>query len=232
VADRVVLSPALRRAFDRLAQDVTRVFGDRLEAVAAYDGHRSVVFAASVTPADLAALAPLVHVWHREGLQTPLVMTFDEFRRSLDAFPLEYQAIAERHLIVAGRDPFAGVQVADADVRRACEVQAKAHVIHLRQGWLEAGGDTAALAELIHESAEPWRVLLANVARLRDAPPDDRAALASWASTVTGMPADLAVSLIAVEDGGQAAAARLVARLPEYVQGAERLWAAIDAWKA
>jgi hypothetical protein len=46
-------------------------------------------------------------------------MTPDEFRRSLDAFPLEYQAIIDRHVVLAGRSPFSEAEISPADLRRA-----------------------------------------------------------------------------------------------------------------
>jgi hypothetical protein len=231
VPRNLTLTASARRAFDRLAADSARVFGDRFLALVAYDPERAVVFARGVTAADLAALAPLAEVWERDGLRTPLVMTREEFNRSLDAFPLEYQAIIDRHLVIAGSDPFAGLAIASEDLRRACELQAKAHLIHLRQGWLEAGGHSRELADLVRESAAPWRVLLENVARLRGVSPDDDVALASFAGSVTGMAPDLIEALLAAGDGGTDLPARLVVRLPDYLAGAEQLWATIDTWR-
>ena len=228
----LTLTAATRRAFDRMAADAARVFGDRFVALVAYDPERAVVFAAGVRSADLAALAPLAEVWHRDGLRTPLVMTREEFLRSLDAFPLEYQAIIDRHVVIAGQDPFAGLAIKPEDLRRACEVQAKAHLIHLRQGWLEAGGHSSELADLVRESAVPWRVLLENVARLRGVSPDDDVALSTFAGSVTGMAPDLIEALLAAGHGGGELPARLVVRLPDYLAGAEQLWATIDTWRA
>ena len=228
----LTLTAATRRAFDRMAADAARVFGDRFVALVAYDPERAVVFAAGVRSADLAALAPLAEVWHRDGLRTPLVMTREEFLRSLDAFPLEYQAIIDRHVVIAGQDPFAGLAIKPEDLRRACEVQAKAHLIHLRQGWLEAGGHSSELADLVRESAVPWRVLLENVARLRGVSPDDDVALSTFAGSVTGMAPDLIEALLAAGHGGAELPARLVVRLPDYLAGAEQLWATIDTWRA
>jgi hypothetical protein len=110
-------------------------------------------------------------------------------------------------------------------------VQAKAHLIHLRQGWLEAAGDTRELTELMQESAAPWRILIENVARLRDVDVRDRARLIAWTSSVTGMSAELCDALLTFERQSDTAARELAARLPEYVAGAEQLWATIDSWR-
>ena len=54
-------------------------------------------------------------------------------------------------------DPFAGIRVADADRRRGCELHAKSHLIHLREGFLETQGDARASSRLIAASAPAFR---------------------------------------------------------------------------
>ena len=49
-------------------------------------------------------------------------------------FPLEFGDILARHVTLAGTDPFQGAHVPSEDLRRACEVQAKSHLIHLARG--------------------------------------------------------------------------------------------------
>ena len=57
--------------------------------------------------------------WHDAGLATPLLIAADEFARSLDAFPFEFGAILWDHVVVAGSNPFDGLSVKPADLRRA-----------------------------------------------------------------------------------------------------------------
>src|SRR5690606_13812811 len=97
----LTLTASVRRRFGRLSDDARRVFGERFVAVVATSPSHAVVFAADIRPGDLDALGVLVHTWHHEDLETPLVMTPDEFHRSLDAFPVEYQAIIDRHVVIA-----------------------------------------------------------------------------------------------------------------------------------
>ena len=224
-----MLPPTIKRALDRMAGDFARVFGDRFVALVAYGGGDAVAFATPVNAADLEALGTLVETWHRDRLATPLLLTPDEFRRSLDAFPLEYSEILARHVLVAGRDPFAGVQVDPRDLRRACEVQAKSHVIHLRQGWLGAAGHEHELADLIAESATPLRVLLTELMRLEGGARDDDPV--AWAEARAGLDAGLIRSVLALDQDADGAV-RLVPRLPEYLEAAERLWSYVDTWRA
>ena len=50
-----------------------------------------------------------------------------------------------------------------ADVRRACEVQARSHLLHLREGFLETRGRSDALADLIVQSAAAFAALVGSI---------------------------------------------------------------------
>jgi hypothetical protein len=223
------LSPSTQARFARVAADLRRVFGDRFVGFLAYSPHRSAAFATRIDPADLDAMAALVETWHRDHVATPLVMTPEEVRRSLDAFPLEFRAMIDRHVVIDGVDPFAGVQIDPADVRRACEVQAKGHLVHLRQGWLEAHGHAEELSGLAARSAGPFRTLLAEVARLSGEPADSTDALVAFGERALQLPAEVGRDLLSVEEHPEAAH-RLATRLADYLAATERLWALVDSW--
>ncbi len=221
---------------DRLASDLRRVLDARFVALVAYGQTRAVAFATRLTADDLQALAPLVDRWHREGLDTPLLLTPDEFRRSFDAFPLEYGAILDRHLLIAGTSPFDDVRPSDADIRRACEVQAKAFLIHVRQGWLHAADHHHEQAVMLEQSSGPLRVLLANVARLSHqdaAPPETDDALVTFGENHIGLPAEVLRGVLALELHPERAAD--LVKSPDfmnaYLAAAETLWAFADSWR-
>jgi hypothetical protein len=227
----VLLSAAARSALERLAADLTRVLGDRFASLVAYGANTSAAFATTLTAEDLDALSVLVERWHRDGLATPLVMTEDELRRSLDTFPLEYQAMIDHHVVIAGRDPFAGAAVSPEDLRRACEAHARGHLIHLRQGWLQAAGHDEHLAELVERSAAPLRALLASVARLDGSAADSSADLARFAEGRIGLPRDLVEAVLGLEARSDGGGHRVAQRMSEYLAAAERLWAFVDEWR-
>jgi hypothetical protein len=228
--DALTLAASARRAFDRLAGDVARVFRSRLSAVIATSSSASVVFAHSITSGDLDAVSALVEIWHREGLETPLLLTDAEFRRSLDTFPVEYQAIIDRHVVIAGHPPFQDAIVPLDHLRRACEVQAKGHLIHLREGWLEAAGHDEALAALLVRSAGPLRALLTNVARLHgtDASDGDRAMAGA---RLAGLPEGLVGDILALDESPNRGH-HLIGELPAYLSASEALWAFVDTWRS
>src|SRR5918993_1712044 len=167
------LSTAAHAALQRMAADLRRVFGNRLRAVCAYgqasaDAEtRSIVLVDRLTFEDFAACVPLARRWDDDHLAVPLILDRDEFERTLDVFPLEYGEIIASHVLIYGdEDPFEDASVEIADRRRGCELQAKSHLIHLREGYLESGGDPRAVSALIAASAEGFRRLLANIVEL------------------------------------------------------------------
>ena len=222
------LTTSERRAFDRMAGDFSRVLGGRFVALVAYSPDRAAAFATDIASGDLDALSMLTDVWHRSGLATPLILTSAEFRRSLDAFPLEYQAILDRHVVIAGTPPFDGATVPREELRRACETQAKGHLVHLRQSWLDAAGHGDDLSERIVGSALPLRVLLTQVASLRGKADADPAQFAAEA-----FPAHAAIlrDVLALE-ADDAGAKALLSRLPQYLAACEAIWAFVDEWRA
>jgi hypothetical protein len=231
------MSPDARRAAEALAADVRAVFADRLEGVIVYgrhagDGHaqatdddpvHTLVLVRGLEMDDLDACARRRPAWHRSRLATPLLVDRQEFARSLDVFPLEFGAIVARHEVVAGADPFDGVDVKPDDLRRACEVQARAHLLHLREGYLEAGGDPAAIARLVAASAAPLRALLASAARLSAAPAGE--------ATDGTMRARVFDDVLTADGAGMPTTdpARL---FPEYLAAMEALVRYVDRWSS
>jgi hypothetical protein len=123
------------------------------------------------------------------------------------------------------------VRIDAGHLRRACEVQAKGHLIHLRQGWIEAAGHDDRLAAMIGNSAASLRVVLTNVARLSSGAGPAVGEAPLRGAALAGLNPSLVSAVLAVEDDADLAAA-LVPRLPEYLAAAERLWAFVDGWRS
>jgi hypothetical protein len=242
-ADRTPLTPAARAALDALVADLHGVFGARLGSVVAYDvdgagdeGLHALALVEGLTFNDLSRMAPLARGWRRAGLATPLVLTRHEFLRTLDVFPLEYGNIIASHVLLEGPNPFVDVTVNDADRRRGCELDAKSHVVHLREGFIESQGDARAVSSLISASAPAFRAVLANIVRLeRGSAAYGRAlddeALAREAEQTIGIPSSLVLDVLAAQRTATAALepSALFAR---YVEASERVWRFVDGWKA
>jgi hypothetical protein len=238
-----------------LDRDLRGIFGNRLQSLvmyglraqagsdgahsshgasAAHQSHPTLTHTLAVVDTlsleDLRACTARVAAWHDGGLATPLVLASQEFGRSLDAFPFEFGAILADHVLVSG-NPFDGLKVERADLRRACEVQARGHWLHLREGYLETRGRGDALSVLIVESAPAFATLLTTVARLDGVPADDVAAAARHVERrleLSSAAASAIVALVGVNEISSADAERL---FPGYLETVERLVAYIDRWK-
>ncbi|MEO6223132.1 MAG: hypothetical protein ABIP90_07760 [Vicinamibacterales bacterium] len=221
------LSSAARQAMARLAADLIRVFDDRFVALVAHGATRTAAFASAIRAEDLQALSALSDRWRHDGLDTPLLITPHEFARSLDAFPVEYQAMLERHELIAGTSPFTGARPAEADLRRACEVQAKSFLIHLRQGWLQASDHGHEQAHLVAESAAPLRALIGSVARLHGAASHTDQEIVAFAGTIPGVSSEFVAGVLALEERPDRAE-HFTPRMNDYLAVAERLWAYVD----
>jgi hypothetical protein len=230
-----------RALAERLASELRTLVRDRLRALVVFGSHAADASVGDGAPVhtlavlrglsvrDLEGLAARCAGWRREGLATPLVIGEHEFARSLDAFPIEFGAVMANYEVVTGDDPFTGLSIDAADLRRACEVQVRSHLLHLREGYLEAGGSPAAIGHLVTSSAAPLRSLLANVARLTGDPAHAVEALAARGAHLTGSPAGVFRDVLARTVPGTPAGdtARL---FPEYLEAVERLAAVVDDW--
>jgi hypothetical protein len=234
-------------AVQALERDLREVFGTRVQSLVIYGIHthdaardaphghgqrpliHTLVVIDTMRHEDLSACAARVASWHDAGLATPLMLAAGEIGRSLDAFPFEFNGILADHAVVSGKNPFEGLSVDTADLRRACEVQARSHLLHLRQGYVETRGRGDALAVLVVRSAPAWASLLQNVARLQGHSSLDAAAAARHVEHALHLTSggEAIAALAHVQEIPSADALRL---FPAYLDAAERLANYVDGW--
>jgi hypothetical protein len=154
-------------SIDALVGHLQEIFGERLTMLAAFAGNsHSCAVVQSLTIDDLDRCAHRAPTWTRAGLDAPLFIIEKDLPRTLDAFPLELAEIIATRRLMFGTDLFANITLAKGDLRRACEVQARAHVLHLREGYIESAAGARAVAKLVAAAVPPFRALVTNVARL------------------------------------------------------------------
>ena len=245
----------MAEAVQTLEQELRGIFGARLQSLVAYgerarattltghahDAHghghdaaavRTIAMVETLTRDDLRACAARVAAWHDAGLATPLVLAAHEFGRSLDAFPLEFGAIIADHTLVAGKNPFEGMTVAASDLRRAVEVQARGHLLHLREGYLETRGRADALAALIEQSAPAFAALLSSLARLDGHASHDAAAVARHAERLLGVAGGAVAEVVALTGAREISSQDAGRVFPAYLDAVEKLVAYVDRWRA
>ena len=225
-------APAVKPVLD----DLQRIFGDRLEALVTY-GWRStgpvptLALVRSLSIDDLNACAARTGAWRRAGAATPLMLTRTDFTRSLDAFPVEYGEIIRHHTVVFGSDPFQGLSISRDDLRRACEVQVKSHLLHLREDYLESGGHYGDIDALVRESAPGFEALLRHLAGLDGQPGDSPGDLVHHAQRLRLDPRTVG-DLIDLARGTGPSPVDAVKLFPAYLETMERLADFVDRWRA
>jgi hypothetical protein len=233
------MTPSWQSAALVLVGDLRSVFGDRLRSVVAYGPHIEGLSAAPLTClalvsshefTDFEACARHAARWHRNRIATPLVLSETEFRRSLDAFPLEYGEIIRAHQRVHGSDPFAGVAIAQLDLRRACETQIKSHLVHLREEFIESGGEPEAVAEVVAASAPAFTALLRHVAWLNGSSVRERVEATRAGAYAAGIPDDLVTAMLALEQPSDVRTSDPARLFPQYLDAMERLASTVDTW--
>jgi hypothetical protein len=224
-----------------LVDDLKSVFSNRLRAIVAYGPHLDgdseaplacLALVSSLSLSDLEACARLSSRWHRAQLATPLVLPEEEFRRSLDAFPLEYGEIIRAHADVYGDDPFATTSIATEDLRRACETQVKSHLVHLRESFIESRGGPAEVAALVRTAAPAFAALLRNVARLSDVHTRDRQEATRHGARIAGIGDGVVTAVLALERRSGTPMADPAGIFPEYLAAVEQLARTVDTWKS
>jgi hypothetical protein len=249
--------PHLPDAVHALERELRGIFHERLKSLTVYgqraresaharkgerdsheaheDAHSAAVHTMAIVESlgsnDLRACSKRLRAWHEDGLATPLLLASHEFESALDVFPLEFGAILGDHLVVCGSNPFDGLKVDPADLRRGCEAQARSHLLHLRGGYLETGGRADALAVLIVRSAAPLAALLTSVARLEGVDATDAAAAGRHAERTLGLASGAIgdiVNLVGVREIPSEQAERL---FPPYLDAIERLVKYVDGWR-
>lgn len=135
-----------------------------------------LVVANSLDGPRLDAVARSLPAQRKPPLVEPLFLTRRQIEGSLDAFPIEWVEIQERHLRLEGDDVFTGLQVPRTYLRLQCEHELRGKHIQLRQTYLLHRSDGATLARVLRASASGFATLFRTVLRLRgESPPAEPA---------------------------------------------------------
>ena len=218
-------------------QDLQHIFGGRLHGFAAYGDPnatpaQSLALVHAISADDLASCAARASAWHRAGCATPLLLTREEFAGSLDAFPLEYGEILDTHRVIHGDNPFNGLSIRDEDVRRACEMQVKSLLLHLREDFIESHGRPADVAALVTDSAPAFAQLLRRLARLDDVACTSNQDLCTFAGARPKLDARVVGDVLALTKNTSATGVDPARLFPQYLDAVEALWEFVDRWKA
>ncbi|HLC40186.1 MAG TPA: hypothetical protein VJO34_01005 [Methylomirabilota bacterium] len=166
------LPPALRAPLNTLLNDLIASYGSTLRSVCLYGSgatqeyvHRRsavtlLVVLAEVGLAELHQAALHAPRWRALGVVTPLLLTPQQIRSSLDVYPLELLEMKAHHHCLYGENPLTDLVFPPAAVRQQCERELMGKLITLREGFIEHGSDAQALESLLIRAFRALRPVL------------------------------------------------------------------------
>lgn len=162
-----------QEAFHHLVGDLRSTHGDNLAAVVLYGSaaagdHTSessdynlLIALRRITPEDLRLAQAPVREWQRLGHPLPVYFTVEELRDAADVFPIEFHQMRRARIVLYGEDPFASLEISDANLRHQTEYELRSKLIQLRRLYIPASVSVEKLSELMSDSLASFAALFA-----------------------------------------------------------------------
>lgn len=171
------LPASVRKHLDELVAALQAALGDDLAGVIVYgsaargeyrEGSSDVdlvVILGDAGRAKLDAISNALQLARFAARIEAIVLTAAEIPRAADVFPLLYDDIRQCHVVLAGEDPFSGLDISDRHRRLRVEQELREAQIRLRRGVIDAQGASGVLAGVVSRKVRqirgPLRALLA-----------------------------------------------------------------------
>jgi hypothetical protein len=181
---------AITAALDRLKEELVQAAGQNLAGLILYGGLARgryrlgksdvnvLVLLHDASASALSAIAPALQTaWRAAGVE-PMLLTPAEVARAADAFPTKFLDIKNHHVVLAGTEPLADLDVPREHIRLRIEQELRNLLLRLRHHFIAAGNDTAILTRVLARTARPFALELAALLQLagKAVPADDRTA--------------------------------------------------------
>jgi predicted nucleotidyltransferase len=182
--------------------------------------------------AAIAALAPAIEWWAKQGHRAPLLMSAEEMRRSADVFSIEFLDMRRHYRVLWGEDFLNTLEIPMRLHRAQVEYELREKTILLRQGLLAVAGNTAAKWDLLLRSLPAFGTLFRH-ALMAMATGGDGAESKREATTLLadklGIDASVFGELLDIrEHREQRKAAKVDDVFARYLKLAEQVTAAVD----
>jgi hypothetical protein len=176
-----------------LVDGLSDALGDKLRAVVLYGPAiraeagappqelAALVVLADLEPDTLAACGPALGKWVGSDLPIPRLFSPTTLAEAADVFPIELSDVAERHVVVHGRDPLASMPEIDGEhLRLQCERELREKLMRLEEAFALSRGRERDLRRLVAGSFPAFTMVFRGCLRLNGDPvPADGAAAAA-----------------------------------------------------
>ena len=150
-----------REIFPDMVSDCKEIFGDDLVSIILYGsaaegyyrpGKSDINFLIVLTETGIDNLDRAfgkIGKWRKKKIATPLFLTEEYIRSSVDVYPIEYLNFQRHHEIVYGKNVLENLTVEPKMLRLQCEREIKGKLLLLRRVFLETEGKARGLKEVI-----------------------------------------------------------------------------------
>lgn len=180
------LDEKTERSLRNFSREVRDLYGDDVLSIILYGSAvgpdyipevsdlNLLVILKEVGPEQLGKALRYVKQWRKNRIN-PLFLDPRYIESSLDAFPIEFLEMKERHRLLWGEDLLADLEVPQENLRLQCEQELKGKWLKLRQVYLETEGNPKRVKKLMTASLRPFGVVLSALLRLKgfEVPPQE-----------------------------------------------------------
>lgn len=184
---------------ERLRQDISRAAGTNLAGLILYGGlargrYRPsssdvnvVVLLSDTSTESLAAIAPALRAARRSHGVEPFILKLSEVQSMADVFPTKLLDIQAHHIVLAGEDPFVGLEFKREHLRLRVEQELRNISLRMRRRFVSVFDDPASLAASLTNIAISLKVELGVLLRLagKGEPTENTSAAVLEAAAVT-----------------------------------------------
>jgi predicted nucleotidyltransferase len=180
------LPPETHEPLQDLAEGLEKAVGSNLAALVVYGsavrggyepGQSDIDVIVVLNDTDLPQLRaisePLLLARFR-GRVEAMVLKRDNIPAAADVFPLLYDDVRQRHVVLSGSDPFADLEIHDTHRRLRIEQELREARIRLRRAVVDALGSEASIAGALVRKVKQIRGPLHALLRLKGIACDDR----------------------------------------------------------
>jgi len=234
-----------KEIFPEVTDDFKAIFGDGLIAIIAYGsavsgdyiaGQSDINFIVVVSEdrmKNLDRTFSVVSRWKKHRVATPLFLTEEYVRTSLDVFPIEYMNFRNNHEVVYGKDILRDLVFAPRFVRLQCEREIKGKLLLLREAFLESEGKGRPLLGVIAESLRAFVAVFGALLFLKGKEiPHRKREVVEQACEAFGLDGALFDRLFGLrEEGIRLSESEMQTIFKAYLNEVRKLWKLVDSFE-
>jgi predicted nucleotidyltransferase len=180
------LPPATHAPLQALTEGLERAEGANLAALVVYGSAVRGGYEPGQSDIDVIVVLNDTGLPHLKAIAEPLmlarfsgrveamVLKRDNIPPACDVFPLLYDDVRQRHVLLSGRDPFLDLEIKDTHRRLRIEQELREARIRMRRAVVDALGSEANLAGAVARKVKQIRGPLHALLLLKGTPTDDR----------------------------------------------------------